>query len=712
VLAGALIVGALASVGYVINVARSAPDIEKLHPIVSGGSSQVFAADGTSLGFIESDELRSPVSWGQIPEDLKNATVAIEDQRFYKNDGVDLTGIFRSAIKDITHGSALQGGSTIAMQLMRNLYLGGDQHTLRQKIIEAKLAIEYEEHHSKRSVLTSYLNTVPYGTVGGQTAIGVQAAARIFFDKPASELNLAQSALLAGLPQAPSEYNPLLDPSAARQRRNEVLSKMAQLHYITQAQAVAAEAAPLGVKYGDFYTQRREKFFFEYVRAQLVHRYGTKMVEQGGLKVYTTIDLNMQRLARKAIANVLDEPGDPASAIVTLNPANGDIEAMAESQSYEQSQYNLAADGHRQPGSTFKAIDLADALSRGVDPNTTYYLSHTLEPGWLMGYPTYEVKTFEGTSLNKSLNLVSATLASDNTVYAQLAADLGEQTVTQMAYKMGVTTHLSSFPAEALGGLTLGVTPLEMADVYATLADGGWRNSPIAITKVVFPNGHVDENWGQPHRVKVLSEGVTAEETSILEQNVQSGTATRSAINCPTAAKTGTTSELVDAWLDGYTPKYSTVVWMGYPNRRVSMTDVHGEPQQGGYLPAEIWHAYMSAVTEGKPCVPFPVAKESVSYVPFYGKFATTGFASQGREESELNASAKHHSKSQSHQHHESAPESTPKPTEAGGAHPQAESHESPELSGGATKPPPPAPASPSPGAGTTIRPSGGAAPG
>jgi penicillin-binding protein 1A len=704
VLAVALIVGAMATVGYVLSVARSAPAIDKLHPIVSGGSSQVFAADGTSLGFIESDELRSPVSWGQIPEDLKNATVAIEDQRFYKNDGVDLTGIFRSAVKDITHGSALQGGSTIAMQLMRNLYLGGDQHTLRQKIIEAKLAIEYEEHHSKRSVLTSYLNTVPYGTVGGQTAIGVQAAARIFFDKPASELDLAQSALLAGLPQAPSQYNPLLDASAARQRRNEVLSKMAQLNYISGAQAAAAEAAPLGVRYGKFYSQRREDFFFEYVREQLAHRYGAQAVAQGGLKVYTTIDLNMQRLARKAIADVLDEHEDPASAIVTLNPANGDIEAMAESQSYEQSQYNLAADGHRQPGSTMKAIDLADALSRGVDPNSTYYLSHTLEPGWLTGYPTYEVKTFEGTSLNKSLNLVNATLASDNTVYAQLAADLGERTITQMAYKMGVTTHLSSYPAEALGGLTLGVTPLEMADVYATLADGGWRNSPIAITKVVFPNGHVDENWGKPHRVKVLSEGVTAEETSILEQNVQSGTATRSAINCPTAAKTGTTSELVDAWLDGYTPRYSTVVWMGYPNRRVSMTDVHGEPQQGGYLPAEIWHAYMSAVTEGKPCVPFPVAKESVSYVPFYGKFATTGFASKGGEESELNASAKHHSKSGSHQHHESAPESAPQRKEQGAAHPQPESHESPELSGGATKPPPPAPAPASP--------SGGAAPG
>ena len=194
---------------------------------------------------------------------------------------------------------------------------------------------------------------------------------------------------------------------------------------------------------------------------------------------------------------MLDEPEDPASAIVTLNPDNGDIEAMAESESYEQSQYNLAADGHRQPGSTFKAIDLADALSRGVDPNSTYYLSHTLEPGWLPGYPTYEVKTFEGTSLNRSISLVDATLTSDNTVYAQLAADLGEQTVTEMAYKMGVKTHLYSYPAEALGGLTLGVTPLEMADVYATLADGGYRNKPIAITKVVFPDGHVDTELGQ-----------------------------------------------------------------------------------------------------------------------------------------------------------------------------------------------------------------------
>ncbi len=690
ILAGALVIGTIALVGYVLNVAQSAPALGSLHPILSGGSSQVFASDGTRLGFIQSDELRTPVGWSAIPANLRNATVAIEDQRFYKHDGVDLTGIFRSAIKDIAHGAALQGGSTITMQLIRNVYLGNDQHTLKQKIIEAKLALDYEKHHNKHSILTSYLNSVPYGTVGGQTAIGVQAAARIFFDKPVSQLNLEQSALLAGLPQAPSQYNPFRAPAVARSRRNEVLSKMAELHYISADEASAAKAAPLGVHLGNYYSQRREDFFFEYVRELLIHRYGKTTVEGGGLKVYTTIDLNMQRLARKAIGEVLSSPEDPASAIVTINPENGDIEAMAESESYGKSQYNLAADGHRQPGSTFKAIDLADALSRGIDPNSTYYLSHTLSPGWLPGYPTYEVRTFEGTSLNKSLSLVQATLASDNTIYAQLAADLGEETITQMAYKLGVKTHLSSYPAEALGGLTLGVTPLEMADVYATLADGGWRNEPIAVTKVVFPDGHTDSNWGQPHRVKVLSEAITGEETRILHQNVLGGTAVRSQINCPTAAKTGTTSELVDAWLDGYNSRYSTVVWMGYPNTRVSMTDVHGEPQQGGALPANIWHNYMAAVTEGKPCAPLHESNTGISFLPFYGKYATTG-QEQAGSEAESESKEKHPS------HHGGKGKGAP-----GGQGPAPR----------ATPPSPPKPA-PAPGGQTpTVRKTGGAAPG
>jgi len=693
VLASALAIGTLAAVGYVLSVAHSAPSLASRRPLLAGGSSQVFAANGQPLGFIQADELRTPIGWSEIPASLKDATVAIEDQRFYKHKGVDFEAIIRAAIKDITHGATLQGGSTITMQLMRNLYLGGDNRSFKEKIEEAKLALEYEEHHTKKEILTNYLNSVPYGTLGGQTALGVQAASRIFFDKPVSQLNLQQAALLAGLPQAPSQYNPLAFPRAARERRNEVLTKMAQLHYISSRAAARAEAAPLEVKRGYFYSERKENFFFEYVHQQLVERYGARAVALGGLRVYTTIDLRLQNLARKAIKEVLNEREDPSAAIVTLNPANGYIEAMAESASYGSSQYNLAADGHRQPGSTWKAIDLADALSRGVDPNTTYYNSHFLAAGWLAGYPEYSVKTFGGEQSGE-INLVQATLKSDNTVYAQLAADLGEETITQMAYKMGVKTHLSSYASEAIGGLTLGVTPLEMSVVYATLADGGWRNTPIAITKVVFPDGHVDSSWGQPHRTKVLSEAITGEETNILHQNVLGGTAVRSAINCPTAAKTGTTSEFIDAWLDGYNSEYATAVWMGYPNRRVSMTDVHGELQEGGALPAVIWHDYMGPVTEGHPCAALHTSNTGISYQAFYGKYATTGRA-ETFEPAPRNAGRGGHRTGRPR-----GGAVAPAPHEAPAPHGEPPPKEAPETPAGA------------PGGGQAVEPSGGAGPG
>ncbi len=631
---------------FVLHVASEVRKLADRTAIVSGASSQIFAAGGQSLGFIQSDVLRTPVRTDQTPTHLREATVAIEDQRFYHNDGIDITGIFRSAVRDVFSGQPIQGASTITMQLVRNLYLGNDTKTIKQKIAEAKLAIEYNKAHSKSEILTQYLNTVPYGTVGGQTALGVQAASEIFFDKPVWQLDLEQCALLAGLPQAPSQYNPLFFPKAATERRNEVLHKMAELHYISAAEAKRTEAMGLQLKQGYYYQRRRESFFFEYVRQLLIERYGKQTVDRGGLKVYTTLDLHMQRLAHAAMKEVLNEPGDPASAIVTMNPSNGYIEAMAQSDSYSESQYNLAVEGHRQAGSTFKAIDLAEALTRGIDPNTTYYISHTLAPGWLPGYPTYEVKTYENTSLNAPINLVQATLASDNTVYAQLAADLGESSITEMAHAMGVQVKMQSYPAEALGGLTIGVSPLEMADVYATLADGGWRNKPIAITKVVFPNGHVDTSWGTPHRVKVLSDGVTAEETKILEENVQSGTAVRSRITCPTAAKTGTTNEWVDAWLDGYNPQYATVVWMGYPNKAIPMLDIHGEPQQGGALPAVIWHDYMEGVVEGH-CASWPPPTEPLTYKPFYGHFAQQALELQRRTSSReaasrTNASRRH----------------------------------------------------------------------
>jgi penicillin-binding protein 1A len=617
-LVGTIVIAVGIVLGYVVAIADNVPPLSQLKQISDGSNSEIYAANGASLGTILSDTLRTPIPSSQIPSILKEATVAIEDQRFYQHHGVDFQGIIRAAMTDLTSGQTLQGGSTITMQLVRNLYVGVSERTLKRKIQEAVLAEKLEKVHDKDWILTDYLNTVPYGAEGGQDALGVQAAARIFFNKTASQLTLPQAALLAGLPQAPSEYNPFDNPSAARTRRNEVLAKMAQLGYITLADASYAESAPLGLEHGTYYSTRIENFFFNYVQQQLIAKYGANTVLQGGLKVYTTLNLNLQHQAQKAMAEVLDEPGDPAAAIVTENPRNGQIEAMAQSTSYQQSEYNLATEGHRQPGSTFKAIDLATALSDGVNPNTTYYDSHFLAAGWLPGYPTYSVSTF-GDTYAGSINLVQATVTSDNTLYAQLAADLGEPNITAMAYKLGVTTKLDGFPSDALGAD--GVTPLEMANVYATLADGGYRNTQSVITKVVFPDGTVDSSWSDDTRTQAVSDGVTAEETNILEQNVLHGTATRSAIDCPTAAKTGTTSNLVDAWLDGYTPNYSTVVWMGYPNKDVPMTDVHGEPQQGGYLPAQIWHDYMLPVV-GTHCTPFPAPKQALVYKAFTGKLS------------------------------------------------------------------------------------------
>jgi penicillin-binding protein 1A len=625
---GMIAVILLAGVIVVAAIASKVPPLDKLPPITAGQASTVYYADGSEIGLIKSTILRQPISSLQMPEYVREATVAIEDQRFYQHGAIDYLALARAALTDLTAGQALQGGSTITMQLVRNLYLPDDR-TFAFKVKEAVIAQRLEQAHSKAWILTAYLNSVPYGTdAQGQTAEGVQAASWTFFDQPASRDDLAQSALLAGLPQAPSEYNPFLHPAVAAQRRNTVLAKMAQLGYISAATAASAERSPLGLVPNNHYGNFRDNYFLDFVKGELIAKYGAARVAAGDLKVYTTINPHLQALARAAIDGVLNLPTDPSAALVSENPANGYVDAMAQSGTYAQSEFNLATQAHRQPGSTFKAIVLADALAHGIDPFTTDYLSHTLEPGWLAGYPTYMVTIDGGGNLDAPLDLDQALVASDNTVFAQLAADLTEASVTQMAYKMGVTTHLDSYPAEALGGLTYGVTPLEMANVYTTIADGGYRNKQITITKVVFPNGHVDASWGKPQRVQVLSSAAAAVETEILQHNVEYGTATLSAIGCPSAAKTGTTSNLVDAWLDGFTPGRTTVVWMGYPKSDVSMTDVHGQAQFGGDLPAQIWHNFMDPLVT-PPCASFisPTA-DPMTYLPFSGHYQQLGLAS------------------------------------------------------------------------------------
>ena len=606
----------LAVVGWVVGVAESAPNIDQLKPRDPGQVSEVFAADGTPLGYIQSDILRTYVYNNQIPAVLKQATVAVEDRRFYQHGGVDYQGILRAAIKDVFGGGkSIQGGSTLTMQLVRNVYLPdqiASNRNLKYKIIEAKLAEQLEQQHTKSWILTSYLNDVSYGTIGGQTAVGVGAAAEMFFNKPVWQLDLAQSALLAGLPQAPSDYNPFLNPTVARARRHDVLTSMVKSKYITQAQADSADHEPLGTQHNTSYTFHKEQYFFDYVKQALFDKFGVARVRQGGLRVYTTIDLKKQQEARQAIANNEGQPGDPTASLVTIDPSNGHIVAMASSSSYDKTNFNFAAQAHRQTGSAFKIFVLMTLIhDYDGDPNQTYYTSHELLPGWLPNYPTYHVQTAEHSYLG-DINITKATILSDNTVFAQLDVDVGPDKVRDMAYAMGITSHLDGIPAEGIGGLRIGVSALEMADAYATIANGGYHIPPTAITKVVFGDGS-SVNLGDPPRKQVFSDGEAAAAINVMKGVITQGTGTAANYGCPAAGKTGTTSNYTDAWFVGFTPKLSTAVWVGYPNATTSMNDVNGlGPGFGGTLAAPIWHDYMSLASDGF-CGDFPPPTQPVA---------------------------------------------------------------------------------------------------
>jgi penicillin-binding protein 1A len=617
-----IIIAGLAGVGYIIAIAATGPDLDELKPVDKGESSAVYAADGSLLGYVQSDIVRQPKSFDYMPPELRQATVAIEDERFYEHGGVDPEGIVRAAVKNVTSGSTVQGGSTITQQLVRALYIQDPQRDYKRKIREAKLAQELEDKHSKRWILEQYMNDVPYGTVGGRTALGAEAASQVFFAKHASKLTLDQAALLAGLPQAPSQYNPFQNPQAAVQRRNEVLQKMSDNGFISQSRANAAMQKGLGLKRGNLYTKRREPYFFDYVEQLLIERYGVGVYRKGGLKVYTTIDPALQKAGRETIDRTLYLKTDPASAIVSIDPHNGYIRAMASSGTYNDRTFNLAAQGHRQPGSTFKTMVLTTAILQGVDPEKTYYTSKPLHLQ-IPGYGTWNVKTYGGT-YQGTVNLVKATLTSDNSVYAQLDVDLGPKKVAETAHRLGVTTKLDGVPSEGLGGLRLGVSPLEMARAYATLASGGIRHKPIAIRKVKFADGKSD-NFTSDKGKRVMTDGEAYEVTQILKKNIQAGTGTKAqVIGCPAAGKTGTTDNFNDAWFDGYTPDLATAVWVGYPNALKEMTNVHGIAVNGGSFPTQIWGEYMK-IAKGSNCNDFPQPKVPFKGSAFHGEHSASG---------------------------------------------------------------------------------------
>jgi penicillin-binding protein 1A len=632
-------IAGLSVVGWVVSTAASAPAISSLKERDPGSNTEVLAADGTRLGFISADELVRPVDGDKLPRLLKDATIAIEDERFYDHQGVDYEGIIRAAVTNFASRETVQGGSTITMQLVRNLYTADRAREglagYQRKIREAKLASDLEDQHSKEWILERYINTVPYGTVGGQTAIGAEAASLIYFGKHVQSLDLHEAALLAGLPQAPSLYSPITNPAGAKRRRDEVLRKMAELEMVTQESAARAIRRDLDIRRSRYFSRRRERYFFDFVKDELIKEYGAQRVRLGGLVVHTTIDLEKQQQARDAIATRMGDIG-PSSAVVSIDPRNGHILAMASTGDYGESEFNLAAQGRRQPGSAFKTMALMTALRQGVDPDSTSYTSrspvHINEPS-ICGSP-FETKTYDGSSRGR-LSLRRATLYSDNSVYIQLAVDLGPDKVKETAHDMGITSQLNGYCAESLGGLERCCSPLEMANAYATIASGGYRNRPTAITKVELPTGETElpRRW-RKKRTKAFSDGVAYKAAEILQQNITGGTGGNASIGCPSAGgKTGTTDLNTDAWFVGFTPRLSTAVWVGYPNDRTQMSYLYGGgPVDGGTYPAEIWGEYMSRAA-GR-CTSFPAPTEPFVASPFFGKYSRTG-VSGGEEETE-----------------------------------------------------------------------------
>jgi penicillin-binding protein 1A len=576
---------------------KSSCTLASLRPVAIGENSFVYAADGTLLGSIPAEHNRQRVPLSRVSRWMTKATVAVEDRRFYEHGGVDYWGIARAAWRDATKGRVVEGGSTITQQLVRNLYISRER-TWQRKIKEACLAIKLSRHRSKNWILSEWMNQVYFGN----HAYGVEAAAQTYFSKQAKDLTLMQAALLAGLPQAPSLYDPILHSDDAFARRAEVLKALYSNGAISFDRYQAAlRDRSLHLKPGRLYTRIREPYFFSFVRDQLIAKYGAQTVQSGGLRVYTTIDPAFQRAARDAITQTLYLKDDPAAALVSINPANGAIRAMtAVYPGRAKNQFNLVAQARRQAGSTFKAFVLTQAVSEGINPATATYFSAPFHYQPDPVVPAWDVSTYSHT-YSGLISVQQATLQSDNTVYAQLTLDVGPENVAGMAHKLGVQSPLEPVPSIGLGSNA--VSPLDMASAYATIAAGGVYSAPMAIRKVILASGKEDDQagWGKPARKRVILDGVAYTVTKILEQNIQYGTGTRANFGRPAAGKTGTTDDHADAWFCGYLPNLEATVWVGYPQGEIPMQSVHGIAVAGGSFPAEIWRLFMERVTRYSP---------------------------------------------------------------------------------------------------------------
>lgn len=562
---------------------------------------KLLAADGSTLAVFYYQN-RENTTLDQIPPVMQKAIIAVEDRRFYKHGGVDPGAIGRAMLRNAKSGRVVEGGSTISQQYVKNAFLSNER-TMSRKVKELALAYQLEKKYSKDQILALYLNSVYFG----DGAWGIKAASEHYFNKPSSKLNLQEAALLAAMPKGPAAYSPYYAPERAKMRRNLVLRKMLDIKVITREQYQAAAVQPVNIVRQNQIQDQRVAYFVEFVRAGMVRKYGAKTFLRGGWNIHTTLDPRMQADAQQAIDSTLDRPGDPSASLVSIEPKTGYIRAMVGGKDFASDNFNLAVQSRRQAGSSFKPFVLITALEQGISPDTSFSgASPTVIP-MPQPAPNWRVANF-GNQGYGSLSLVEATVKSVNVVYAQLIMRVGPAAVVDVAHRMGIRSNIDANPSIALGGFTYGVSPLDMASAYSTLANRGRHTEPTGVARIVDANGStIYEHTPDPKQA--LTEEVADTATGILRQVVQRGTGTRANIGRPAAGKTGSSSNLRDAWFVGYTPQLATAVWMGYPKQQIAMNSVHGIGVTGGSFPAEIWQKYMSDALAGMEVLNFDGSK-------------------------------------------------------------------------------------------------------
>jgi penicillin-binding protein 1A len=629
----ALVVGGLGFIalistifGMMMAVAADVPDLENETRFAKAENS-ILLADGKGepqLARLTGNDNRVLLKEHQISPYLKNAVIAIEDKRFFEHRGVDYRGIGRALWQDVLSGSAKQGASTITQQFVKNALAAQGDRSVFQKLREAAAAYHLERKWSKQKILTQYLNSVYFGN----GAYGIESAMRTYFGErnghldeegepmvdpatgerydfhenpEAATATPAEAAMLAGIIASPSAYDPLQDPIAAKDRRDLVLQRMLEQGMITELEYDDAvkQVPPTEDLVNPPQPDSDEPYFTTWVTQQAVEKFGADRVFGGGMEIKTTLDPELQAAGEAAVTQ-LTALGGPSASLVTIENATGEVKAMVGGDNFRETPFNLATNGHRQPGSAFKPFILMAALKSGKYGPGTVFASHAKELPFTNSAgqkDVFRVANYEDQYLG-SASLTTATAQSDNSVYAELGMKVGRENVTKMANEMGIKTELSTNPAMLLGGLKVGVTPLEMAFAYSTLANGGrrvcaewasYKCGPVAIA------GVEDEDKPERKTREVFSKTVADTAKTMLSYVLTAGTGERAQVGEFAAGKTGTTENYGDAWFCGFINVYTTCVWVGYADKVQPMeTEYAGSPVAGGTWPAVIWQSFMS----------------------------------------------------------------------------------------------------------------------